>query len=88
MDSLPFVHDLCHQLGYGDPNPHGPRHRILTQSTRHWREIYVSDDMIPGIDIRDGVSKKGKQDLKAMAQTFLECGYGEKHWSSNGRGEL
>lgn len=83
---IPKVHVLRHQLGYGDPKPRGLRHFILTKSTRHWRETYVSEDGTLGTDMRDWTLDA--ENLKVMAHSFLAFSYGEKHWPSKRSGLL
>ena len=83
---LPFIVDLCRDLGYGETRE--PRRRYdLTKSTRSFRQNYVSSTGRPGEDIRIWDPFTGNHDLREMAQKFLEDGYGSKHWP-RGHGPL
>jgi len=85
--SLPLVDELCDRLGYAGSEP-SRRQVDLTNSTKAWRVAYVSDDGTPGEDIRHWNPEKGNEDLKRMAEKFLEEGYGLKHWPSTSEGGL
>ena len=87
IDEIPSVGQLCHDLGYTG-TVEGTRKYDLTESTKAWRLQYVSEEGIPGKDIRFWHSDNDNHDLITMAAEFLKNGYGMKHWPPGSGREL
>lgn len=74
---IPRVKELCDSLGFrmGSDRPHFQ----LVDHTHKWRREFVTDDGIPGTELKEWRNPKHQDGLECMTEAFLES-RGEALW--------